>query len=137
MEVPSGTPQSAYAGTAPTWPPHASRSAGAAPVVQLLAAEGFTDYRALGNAATHTVRIGLLEAALLRQLCLHTAFPTEPASSLLPLYLSGESRLVLENYPELGFFRDIVFIFKLLMVPSSEPVRIPIGGWPQKHENLH
>ena len=60
------------------------------------------------------------EALLLRQLCLHTAFPTEPASSLLPAYLSGESRLVLENYPELGFFRDIVFIFKLLMVPSSE-----------------
>ena len=60
------------------------------------------------------------ESALLRQLCLHTAFPTEPARDLLPLYLSGESRLVLENYPELGFFRDIVFIFKLLMVPSSE-----------------
>ena len=41
-------------------------TAGAAPVVQLLAAEGFTDHRALGHAATHTVRIGLLEAALLR-----------------------------------------------------------------------
>ena len=41
-------------------------TAGAAPVVQLLAAEGFCDYRALGAAATHTVRIGLLEAALLR-----------------------------------------------------------------------
>ena len=27
---------------------------------------------------------------------------------------------MLENYPELGLFRDIVFIFKLLMVPSSE-----------------
>ena len=41
-------------------------SAGAAPVVQLLAAEGFADYQALGAASTHTVRIGLLEAALLR-----------------------------------------------------------------------
>ena len=41
-------------------------TAGAAPVVQLLAAEGFSDHRALGAAATHTVRIGLLEAALLR-----------------------------------------------------------------------
>ena len=41
-------------------------TAGAAPVVQLLAAEGFCDHRALGAAATHTVRIGLLEAALLR-----------------------------------------------------------------------
>ena len=60
------------------------------------------------------------EALLLRQLCLHTAFPTEPAATLLPAYLSGESRLVLENFPELGFFRDVVFIFKMLMVPSSE-----------------
>ena len=41
-------------------------TAGAAPVVQLLAAEGFCDHRALGAAMTHTVRIGLLEAALLR-----------------------------------------------------------------------
>ncbi|KOO31915.1 hypothetical protein Ctob_015016, partial [Chrysochromulina tobinii] len=62
------------------------------------------------------------DATLLRQLCLHTAFPIERAApgDLLPLYLTGEDRLVLENYPELGFFRDIVFIFKLLMVPSVE-----------------
>ncbi len=44
----------------------AQGTSGAAPVVQLLAAEGFADYRALGQAATHTVRIGLLEAALLQ-----------------------------------------------------------------------
>ena len=60
------------------------------------------------------------DATLLRQLCLHTAFPIEPAAQLLPAYLSGESRLVLENFPELGFFRDVVFIFKLLMVPTVE-----------------
>ena len=63
---------------------------------------------------------GEAEALLLRQLCLHMAFPTEPAASLLPTYLSGESRLMLENFPELGFFRDIVFLFKLTMVPSSD-----------------
>ena len=44
----------------------AQGTTGAAPVVQLLVAEGFSDYRALGQAATHTVRIGLLEAALLQ-----------------------------------------------------------------------
>ena len=56
------------------------------------------------------------------QLCLHMAFPIEghEGRALLPLYLSGESRLMLENFPELGFFRDVVFLFKMLMVPSSE-----------------
>ena len=72
------------------------------------------------------------DATLLRQLCLHTGFPIEPASSLLPAYLTGESRLVLENYPELGFFRDIVFIFKLLMVPSSEALP-EIFSWDHFH----
>jgi len=53
------------------------------------------------------------------------AFPVStPAAaspaSLLPSYLSGESRLLLENFPELGFFRDMVFLFKMLMVPTSE-----------------
>ena len=44
--------------------------------------------------------VGSGKTALLRQLCLHMAFPTEQAgSSLLPAYLSGESRLLLENFP--------------------------------------
>ena len=64
-----------------------------------------------------SMEFGGAEALLLRQLCLHMAFPTEPAATLLPAYLSGESRLMLENFPELGFFRDIVFLFKMLMVP--------------------
>ena len=63
-----------------------------------------------------SMEFGGAEALLLRQLCLHMAFPTEPAATLLPAYLSGESRLMLENFPELGFFRDIVFLFKMLMV---------------------
>ena len=70
-----------------------------------------------------TMEFGDAEHALLKQLCLHMAFPagTAPgAADLLPAYLSGESRLVLENFPELGFFRDIVLLFKMLMVPSSE-----------------
>ena len=65
-----------------------------------------------------SMEFGGAEALLLRQLCLHMAFPTEREgpTSLLPAYLSGESRLMLENFPELGFFRDIVFLFKMLMV---------------------
>ena len=67
------------------------------------------------------MEFGGAEALLLRQLCLHMAFPTERegqagGGTLLPAYLSGESRLMLENFPELGFFRDIVFLFKMLMV---------------------
>ena len=68
-----------------------------------------------------SMEFGGAEALLLRQLCLHMAFPTERegqagGGTLLPAYLSGESRLMLENFPELGFFRDIVFLFKMLMV---------------------
>ena len=67
-----------------------------------------------------SMEFGGAEALLLRQLCLHMAFPTERegGGSLLPAYLSGESRLMLENFPELGFFRDIVFLFKMLMARS-------------------
>ena len=63
------------------------------------------------------------DATLLRQLCLHTAFPTEPAATLLPAYLSGESRLVLENFPELG---------AMARAPVVCPVVCPDGrGWPR------
>lgn len=96
------------------------------PVCRSAVLDYFAAYRAL-HPPNRTIfrfersmEMGEGEAAWLRQLCLYTAFPTEPAGSLLPAYLSGESRLVLENYPELGFFRDVVFMFKMLMVPSSE-----------------
>lgn len=86
----------------------------------------FTAQRAIVSEACilfrfeRTMAFGNAEFQLLRQLCLHSAFPSEPAAVLLPSYLSGESRLLLENFPELGFFRDIVYLFKMLMVPSSE-----------------
>lgn len=56
------------------------------------------------------------ERALLDQLCLQMGFPRDD----LPAYLSGENPLVLDNYPELGFFRDIVYLFKALLAPSSD-----------------
>ena len=39
---------------------------------------------------------------------------------LLPYYLSGEEMTILENYPELGYLRDIVFLFKIMMAPTKE-----------------
>ena len=55
------------------------------------------------------MEFGGAEEALLRQLCTLCAFPvsSEGGVSLLPAYLSGERRLLLENFPELGFFRDV------------------------------
>jgi hypothetical protein len=34
--------------------------------------------------------------------------------------MSGEIPVLLDNYPELGLFRDIVFTFKLLQVPTGD-----------------
>jgi hypothetical protein len=35
-------------------------------------------------------------------------------------YFTGVDPLVLDHYPEIGFFRDLVFMFKLVMVPTSD-----------------
>lgn len=48
---------------------------------------------------------------LLEQICWEIGFPSDN----LPLYLSGEKTEILYNYPELGLFRDIVFMFKFLI----------------------
>ena len=59
---------------------------------------------------------GVGEKALMDQLCLQMGFPRDDLAS----YLSGENPVVLDNFPELGFFRDIVYLFKALLAPSSE-----------------
>ena len=46
-----------------------------------------------------------------RRICVEMAFPY--SAEMMPLYLSGESWLILKNYPELECFRDIVFVFKV------------------------
>jgi hypothetical protein len=44
----------------------------------------------------------------------------------LPSYLSGENTLILDNFPELGFFRDIVYLFKVgLLSPVAIIPRRP------------
>jgi len=63
-----------------------------------------------------SMEFGQGERALLDQLCLQMGFPRDDLAS----FLSGENPLVLDNFPELGFFRDIVYLFKALLAPSSE-----------------
>lgn len=52
----------------------------------------------------------------INQLSLYSGFDTQFAGE----YITGERPEILENYPEVGYFRDIVFLFKLVMVPSSD-----------------
>jgi hypothetical protein len=58
------------------------------------------------------------DQALLSQVCLATGFPLN--STVLPMYLSGENLELLDNFPELALFRDIVFLFHLMTQPSSD-----------------
>ena len=62
--------------------------------------------------------IGPGEEALITQINLQLGFPTE--RRVLLLYLSGEEPELLDLYPEMATFRDIVFYFKAMMVPSSD-----------------
>ena len=54
------------------------------------------------------------EALLLKQLCFatgHNNFSQNPADPTLVRYLTGENGELMDYFPELGFFRDIVFLF--------------------------
>ena len=66
------------------------------------------------------------DAKLLSQVCLQMGFPMDPDE--LPFYLSGESRELGDNYPEMPVMRDIVFFFKALMTPTSESLPELRGG---------
>lgn len=86
-----------------------------------------------------TREVGQAERALLTDLCLHCGFDHRFAVGhsvvrvlvltdsddvisprVIPHYLTGERRELLEYYPELGYLRDLVFLFKQLMVPTSD-----------------
>ena len=58
------------------------------------------------------------DGLLLKQVCLQMGFPMTDEE--LPFYLSGESRELGDNYPELTTMRDIVFMFKAMMTPTSD-----------------
>jgi hypothetical protein len=67
-----------------------------------------------------SMNFGKAERNLMTQLCVQIGFPEGEDGELLPYYLSGEEPTVLENYPELGYLRDIVFLFKIMMAPTKE-----------------
>jgi hypothetical protein len=50
---------------------------------------------------------GAAEARLIGQVCLHMGFTLEEPFSTL-----------MDNYPELGIFRDIVYLLKAVMAPT-------------------
>ena len=68
---------------------------------------------------------------LLEQLAWEIGFPV----SNMPAYLSGEKREVLLNYPELVYYRDVVFMFKFLMTPTNSALP-EIRTWIQTDADL-
>lgn len=50
------------------------------------------------------------------QLCLQMGFLRGQEKQ----YITGVNRNLLDHYPEIGFFRDLIFMFKLVMAPSSD-----------------
>ena len=53
---------------------------------------------------------------LIDQLCVQMGFVR--GSAQLPMYLTGENPLLIDNYPELALFRDTIFLFKAMLAPS-------------------
>src|SRR5262249_15592675 len=70
-------------------------------------------------------------ANLLEQICWEIGFPmVEPG-----LYITGEAPEITLNYPELLYYRDIVFTFKFMMTPTSNALP-EIRPWTQNHATL-
>jgi len=59
------------------------------------------------------------EKLLLEQVSLELGFPTADAK-LAGEYTSGDRLEILDTFPEYGFFRDVVFVFKFMMTPSID-----------------
>ncbi len=67
----------------------------------------------------HTMGFGPGENKFLGNLCLQMGFPGFNSSDILPTYLSGEDPVILDFFPELGYFRDIVYLMKAMMAPTN------------------
>jgi hypothetical protein len=65
------------------------------------------------------------------QICVQVGFEREVELE----YLSGSDGIFLDHYPEIGFFRNLVFIFKLVLVSTSD--RLPeLKQWTPKDARL-
>jgi len=64
----------------------------------------------------HGCEINIADKRFIDQICLQMGFDRGLALE----YLTGQEDVLLHHYPELGYFRDLVFMFKLVMVPTSD-----------------
>ena len=65
------------------------------------------------------------------QMCLQMGFDR----NLEIEYLTGEDEVFIDHYPEIAYFRDLIFLFKLVMVPTSD--RLPeLKQWTPKDAGL-
>jgi hypothetical protein len=65
------------------------------------------------------------------QMCLQMGFDRD----LELEYLTHEDEILLDHYPEVGYFRDIVFMLKLVLVPTSD--RLPeLKQWTPRDAGL-
>jgi len=70
----------------------------------------------------------------MKQVCLEMAFPCG-ANTDLGMYLSGDRPDLIDFYPELALYRDIVFLFKYMMTSKVEDLP-ELRNWHQKHAKL-
>jgi hypothetical protein len=71
-------------------------------------------------------------ATLLLETCWEMGFEREIDAGL---YLSGEAPEIMDFYPELLYYRDIVFLFKFMMTPEVEALP-EVRPWLQTHAKL-
>ncbi|CAM9947763.1 unnamed protein product, partial [Discosporangium mesarthrocarpum] len=65
-------------------------------------------------------------------MCLQMGYPRENPW----LYLSGDTPELLDVYPELGYLRDIVYLLKAMMAPTSD-VLPEVKSWTPADARLH
>jgi len=76
------------------------------------------------------------DAVFIDQLCVQMGFLREGNSSERAAeYISGSTSEIVDHYPELAAFRDIVFLLKLFMVPSLDLLP-PLKSWRMRDSML-
>ena len=60
--------------------------------------------------------VSISDKRYIDQLCLQMGY----TRNMEKHYITGVQRALLDLYPEVGFFRDLIFMFKLVMVPTSD-----------------
>ena len=76
-------------------------------------------------------------------MCIHYGFPYGAGGGgnggdgdgdvdVFARYMTGEDSMLVDHYPELMGLRDIVFLFKLRLAPTSDALP-PINRWTASH----